>query len=66
MILNKIRNARRPTFVEFVISLYRRNDRNNGEENWLNKRTHCCRVERGVHYLTVVPAKEDLGQFEVS
>ena len=53
-------------FVEFVISLYRRNDRNNGEENWLNKRTHCCRVERGVHYLTVVPAKEDSGQFEVS
>ena len=41
------KNIRKPTFIEFVISLqYRRNNRNNGEEqmmgtdsNWLNRYT---------------------------
>ena len=61
MIPNKIRNARRlsSVYIEGMIGIMEKND-------WLDKRTHCCRVERGVHYLTVVPAKEDSGQFEVS
>ena len=61
MILNKIRNARRPSsvYTEGMIGIMEKNNR-------LDKQTHCCKVERGIHYLTVVPAKEDSGQFEVS
>ena len=61
MIPNKIRNARRlsSVYIEGMIGIMEKND-------WLDKRKHCCRVERGVHYLTVVLAKEDSGQFEVS